>query len=379
MLTHKDLKSLAAVSGPCLTIFQPLRDDYSEVGKPVTRIVAAVQEAERLLAEKGFDPAERDEMLRPLQKVAKNTDWTGRKGSLVMFRSPGLTLVNFWPDTLASRVHYAQEFLVLPLLPAFLSNHDFWLLALSINAVELYRGSRNGLVAVPLPMGVPKSLSQAGEFDQPDHSLRSRSSAGRSVGGMKGVQFGTSSTKEHETDYLHDFFKAIDRGIHATLAEDRQTLILAGVPRELAIYRRVNTYSTVLAGAVHGSPDALGPDALYAKASALMSAYSAEATNSTLREMEEAASCGTLLTDPAAVIEAARDGQVQELILSPAAPGFDRHEETANWAALATIRKSGKINILNASQLANGLAAILRFRPNGNEAPETSGALPIET
>jgi hypothetical protein len=109
MLTHKDLKKLAAVSGPCLTIFQPLRDDYSEVGKPVTRIVAAVQEAERLLTERGFDPAERDEMLRPLLKVAKNTDWTGRKGSLVMFRSPGFTLANFWPDTLASRVHFAQD------------------------------------------------------------------------------------------------------------------------------------------------------------------------------------------------------------------------------------------------------------------------------
>jgi Bacterial archaeo-eukaryotic release factor family 3 len=373
MLTSDDLRSLAAVSGPCLTIYQPLRDDYSQVTKPETRIVAATQEADRLLAAKGFNPAERQEMLRPLLKVASNTDWTGRKGSLVIFRAPCFTMANFWPDPLAPRVHFAPEFLVLPLLPTLLSNRDFWLLALSINAVRLFRGSRNGLVEVALPKGVPKSLSEAGEFDQPDHSLRGRSSAGPSVGRMKGVQFGTSSAHELEADYLHDFFKAIDRGIHAALAEDRQPLILAGVARELAIYRKVNTYSPVLAGSVHGSPDAIGADVLHAKASELMSAYSARATDATLRKMEEAGSRGLLVTDPAAVIEAARLGRVEELIVSPTAPGFDQHQEAINWAALATIRNSGRVGVLKASQPAAGVAAILRFRQaeqNGDETPQ---------
>jgi len=49
MFTHEDLKRLAAFSGPCLTIFEPLRDNYSQVTKPETRIVAAIQDAARLL------------------------------------------------------------------------------------------------------------------------------------------------------------------------------------------------------------------------------------------------------------------------------------------------------------------------------------------
>jgi hypothetical protein len=358
MLTHNDLKMLAAVSGPCLTVFQPLRDAHSGAAKPATRIIGAMQESDRLLAEKGFDSAERDEMLRPLLKIALNTDWTNRKGSLIMFRAPGFTMANFWPDTLIPRVHFGQEFLVLPLLPGRLSNRHFWLLALGINAVRLFRGSRIGLVETQLPKGVPKNLKEAGQFDQPDHSLRGRSSAGRSVGSMKGVQFGTSN--EVKADRLHDFFKAIDRGVHPVMAQDPQPLILAAVTRELAIYRKLNTYSPVLSGAVHGSPDSLGVDVLFKKASELMSAYSGMAVDATLREMEEAASHGLLITDPAAVIEAARNGQVEELIVSPAAPGFDQHEETVNWASLATIRGSGKISIVNSPQVA-GVAAILRF------------------
>src|ERR1019366_2911165 len=152
-----------------------------------------------------------------------------RKGSLLLFRGPEFTMANFWPDSLAPKVHFAEEFLVLPLLPGLMRSRDFWLLALSINAVRLFRGSGNGIVEVPLPKGVPKSLSEDEAFGQPDHSLRGRASAGPSVGSMKGVQFGTSSAHELKHDYLHDFFKTIDRGIHATLAEDRQPLILAAV------------------------------------------------------------------------------------------------------------------------------------------------------
>jgi len=85
MFTYEDLKRLAAVSGPCLTIFEPLRDNYSQVTKPDTRIVAAIQEAARLLEEKGFDAAERDEMLRPLMNLAANTTGRGEKAVSLSF------------------------------------------------------------------------------------------------------------------------------------------------------------------------------------------------------------------------------------------------------------------------------------------------------
>jgi hypothetical protein len=362
MLTHDDLKRLAAVTGPCLTIFQPLRDEYSQVTRPDTRIGTAIQEADRLLAAKGFKLAEREDMLRPLHKAASHTEWAGRTGSVIMFRAPDFTMVHFWPEALAPRVHFGQEFLVLPLLPELLSNRDFWLLALSIRSVRLFRGGRNGLVEAPLPRGVPRSLSQNEQFDRPDHSMRDRAGAGPSVGNMKGVQFGTSSAHELQPNYLHDFFKAIEHGIHPVLMADRQPLILAGVTRELAIYRRVNAYSPVLTGAIHGSPEALGMEALQTQAMELIAAYSAMATDGTLREMDEAASHSLLVTDPAEIIEDARIGQVDELIVSAAAAGLEQREDSVNWAALATIRNSGRISVLSATQLESGVAAILRFR-----------------
>jgi hypothetical protein len=373
MLTTNELKNLADVSGTCLTIYQPLRDEYSQVTKPETRVVAAIQEAERLLGEKGFGPEDRDDMLRPVRKIASHTDWAGRTGSLVMFRSPGFTMTQFWPDILPQRVCLAEEFLVLPLLPACLSERNFWLLGLSTKEVRLFCGSPGGLAEVTLPAGVPRGVSEAGEFDQPDHSLRNRSIAGPSVGGMKGVQFGTaSSAHEVKVEHLHDFFKLIDRGIRPVLAADRHPLILAGVARELAIYRKINTYGPLLADGIHGSPNASGTHDFYAKAMEMIFAHTAQQVQVTSKAMEEAANRGLLVTDPVAIINAARAGLVRELIISPGAAGFAQREEVINWVALATIRNSGRITFLNSPKpvAGTGFATITRFRPPEQDRDE---------
>jgi len=361
MLTRNDLKRLAGVSGPCLTIFQPLRDTWSQVTKPETRMVAAIQEAGRLLEEKGFDAAEREEMLRPLTKLAANTDWSGRTGSFVIFRAPDFTLTNFWPDEIAPRVHFAEEFLVLPLLPGLLRSRDYWLLALSIKKVRLYRGSDEKLTEVAMPAGVATSLAQDEEFDQPDHSLRGRSSAGPSIGGMKGVQFSTAPAHEGEATYLHDFFKAIDGGLHPVLARDPHPLILAGVKRELAIYRTVNTWFPLVPGEIPGNTETSAADFLRAKAEELLAAYSAKDAETIRYAMETAAGRGLLIEDPAAVVQSAGSGQVADLIVATGAPGFAKREAVINWAALATVRNSGKLHLLNAAEPSGGLAAILRY------------------
>jgi len=330
--------------------------------------VAAIQEAARLLEEKGFDANERDEMLRPLKKLAANTNWAGRTGSFVMFRAPDFTLTSFWPDELAPRVHFAEEFLVLPLLPGLVRDRNFWLLALSIKSVKLYRGSAAGLIEAPLPQGVAANLAADEAFDAPDHSLRGRSSAGPSVGGMKGVQFTTGAAHEGEPAYLHDFFRAIDRGIHPLLAHDPHPLILAGVTRELAIYRKVNTWTPLVAEEIHGSTETFAADFLLAKGAELAGAFAMNGVEATLRDVDIATRRGLAEADPEAMIEAAGLGHIAELVIETAAAGLAKREAFINWNALATIRNGGKIRFVNAALPGEGIIAILRYR-----APTTKG------
>lgn len=380
MLTQNDLKMLAAVTGPCLTIFHPLRDHPLSKDGPhgfqPAGITAAIREADELLATRGLNQEEREDLLRPVRKIESNTDCTGRKGSLVVFRAPDRTVVDFWPDALTPRVRVADEFLLLPLLPGMADNRDFWLLTLSMKCVRLYRGSGKGLVEVVLPEHIAQSLEGS---DAPEesfaHASRARSTAGPSVGKMKGVQFGTANWNEHLPGRMHDFFKEVDREVRATLVHDPQPLILAAVPRELAVYRKVNSYAPLLTGAIHGSPDMLGTKILHEKAAQIMAAHSSMATEGTMREMEEAANRGRLISDLAAVVAAANAGQIDELVVTSSAADLCQHEDAINRASLATIRNSGKVRFLDARQVPSGVAAVLRFSeaPQHNEITREAG------
>src|ERR1700734_4433924 len=101
---------------------------------------------------------------------------------------------------------------------------------------------------------------------EPDHVLDNRSAGGPSVGKMKGVLFGTNTDRERHEEYLKNFFKEVDKGVHHILLGHTAPLILAGVGEEVALYRRVNSYSRLMEEAVLGSPDAFEPNVLHDRA-----------------------------------------------------------------------------------------------------------------
>lgn len=361
-----DLKKLAAINGTCLSIFQPLRDDFSQVAKSDTRLSAAARKADGLLAEKGFGVADREEFLRPIFKVAENTDWSGRTGSMVIFRAPGFTQARFWPDTLKAQVHLADEFFILPLLAGIAAQRNFWILTLSIHRIRLFRGTLQGLSEVALPKDLPRSLADAGGFDKPDHDLESRSAPGASTGQTAAIRSGTGSANETQGRYLHDFFKMIDRAIQPILAGSSEPLILAAVEREIALYRDVNTYVALSEQTIHGSPESLGEERLHKTALELIAAHPAKTRDQARRDMDAAAGRGLLVTDLAAIREAAGIGQVERLFLG-ANPQAE--ENPINAAALAVIHNSGTV-ICSEDLGGSGVAAILRYRVGRAPAPE---------
>lgn len=369
MTGFDDLKELAAVQGPCLSIFQPLRDEISQVAKPETRLRAAAQQADALLAENMFDATAREEFLRPIFKVAGNTDWSGRTGSMVIFRAPGYTRADFWPGTLNPTVRLADEFLILPLLGGLSARQGFWILALSIKQIHLFHGEAGRLSEVPLPEELPRSLEQAGGFDQPDHTLESRSSPGLTSGQIAAVRSGTTTVNETKGQYLHDFFKKIDRAIQPILAASGDPLILAAVARELAIYRELNTYPLLAEQTIHGSPEALGEARLLRAAMDIVQERAARKAEEARAEMDRAAGRGRLTTDLAVIEEAARNGRIERLFVEPNPAA---NEDRINRAALAAIRNSGAVAICDS--LDTSVAAIMRYRATEAPQPELAAS-----
>lgn len=369
MTGFDDLKELAAIQGPCLSIFQPLRDEFSQVTKADTRLTAAAQKAEALLEKRIFDSTARQEFLSPIFKLAHNTDWAGRTGSMVIFRAPGFTKASFWPGILESRVHVGDEFLILPLLAGLATQRSYWMLTLSVKRVRLFRGTEAGLAEVALPKDVPLSLAEAGGFDQPDHDLENRLTLSGAGGQIAAVRSGTSTLNETKGQYLHDFFRKIDRAVHPILGTSGDPLILVAVERELAIYREANTYAALLEQAIHGSPEPIIEDKLRKAATELLAARSARAAEDIRQAMDRAAGRGLLTTDLTGIEAAARIGQIDSLFVEPKPTS---NEDRINEAALAVIRNSGVVASCNS--LETSVAAILRYRVPAAPQPEMATA-----
>jgi len=379
MLLIEDLKNLATIPGPCLTILEPVRDPVLQVTKADTRLIAASQEADDLLLRHGFSAQDRENFLAPIRNLATNTDWTGRAGSIAIFRAPGFTKATFWPDVLEPRVTLADQFLILPLLAGMAADRNYWVLALSINRIQLFRGTGAEFTEYELPADLPRSLADFMGFDKPDHDLEARSAKGPSSGGGFGIHFGTTSVPETEAAHLHDYFRAIN---HALLPiagrEGGDPLVLVAVPRELALYRAINTYSPLVGDAIHGSAHALGLNRIHKEALELVAAHSQRRTETTERELDAAAGRKLLLTELNAISKAAGNGQIARLYfnreLAAAKTAVPVTQALINGIALTVLSNSGTVVCCEAccegKVPEGGVAAVLRYRTPEPAQPE---------
>jgi hypothetical protein len=360
-LCEDEFKQLASVTGPCVTIVQPLAKDPAHLDASTRAVRSAVSSADRLMKERLCGDSAREGLLQPIRLLTESTEWNRLNGSLVVLCAPAVSVITVWPELLAPRIHYGDEFFLLPFLPWTQTEHDFWLLGLSEKTVHLFRGSAEGMVEAQLPSNVPRSLADAEQMDTPDRMLQGRSSIGKSAGELRKAPFSTATTKEKEPRWMHDFFKAVDRGIRPLLQGSGLPLILAAVTRELAAYREVNSYDGILTGSIHGNPDAVGRDFLHTRAIALMRARVEAQRSRAIAERDDAAGTPRFLSSSDSILNAARAGKIEKLYIPNPLPLQNQQSPMLNRALVDTWRHSGGVVLFAANGLEDGVGALLRM------------------
>ncbi len=364
MIQATDLSKLAETRGLCLTIFEPLQDGEGRASDPASRITAAANEAVPILTTRGYDAESADEFIRPVVQLARNTDWSGHRGSIAIFRSPGFTKADFCPGNIPPTSCLSDEFLLLPLLHESQSQEQFWLLALDLKRVRLFRGDAQEFQEVELGLKVPRSLEDAGGFDPPDHDLENRSSGGAI--GAAAIRFGTGNEREMRNRKVGDFFRRIDHAVRNLIPHNGTPLILAGVTRELTIYRRISKFPSLLSNSLTESAAHLSDATLHQQALQLLRDSEADAARAVEQLIEAAANRHVLIVDPATIFDAANSGRVKRLFLDPLRTNGDN---LVNSTALAVMRNSGSVICHGAQSTPYGIAAELRYRVPRTAAP----------
>ena len=376
--TAKDLKTILAAEGPCLSAYLQL----STASPNQSAKANALEWKETLRA---LEPKiQQNNVARELFESI--WDWDGilqgqqpQGRSIAVWRSPDVFRITWIEEPVKSRAELGPHFYIRPLLPELTRDKTFYILALSQKNVRLLRCTPRTSEEIPFPPHTATSYDAYMNTAKPDHMSDNRATPGPGAGSSKGVMFTTSSEREDKDEYLAHFFRQIDRGAEEVLRGKTEPVVLAGVEYELALYRSLNSSLRLAQECVQGAPNSLKSGEMHARAlDALLRCYEKKIDEALAQYNHRVgAGASNRLKD---VVTAAHDGRVLTLLVSDSLEstgvfdesthtvkgrqtGSAEDEDLINDAAVQTILHAGQVFVVSNGKMPNGapLAATFRF------------------
>jgi len=317
IFTRDELRTLtASAQAPCVSIYLPTHRVPTENQQDRTRLKNLIRQAQESLQAYGLRPVEAESLLEPVTRLLGAIPfWKDKRDGLALFIAPGIFRRYQLPTTFEPLVVVAHRFHLKPLL-AFLGGNEFFVLALSQNAVRLFEGSRFGLSAIDDLEGVPKSLADALKYDELVKQVQFRTGIG--VGGARGERAAMfhGQSADDTKDRILRYFRQIDQGLQDFLREEQAPLVLAGVEYLLPIYKEANTYQHLLGEGITGNPEGVSPDDLHRQAWALVEPHFKRAQEQAAARYRQLAGTGRTANDPREIVPAAYHGRVECLFVA---------------------------------------------------------------
>jgi hypothetical protein len=376
-LDFDELRKLADVEGPCITVSMQLQPAPNQSRMDFQRLKSAIRQAEYKLAEGWPDvpPSTVRELIESLHTLEDDSDaWRGGAGSLVIFRSPGVFRAFEVQHELGDMVVVGDFFHVFPMLHAFqIAEQKFYVLALSKNNIRLLRCTRTGSEQVPLPPGTPVRIEEWLNT-RPARSSPASDETFSGDGSTAG-SFTSTTDRDKRDEHTTNFFHAVNKGVTEVLRGEPYPLVLCGVEHERLAYAALNSYPHLNEEGVPGSPDSLKGGEMHARALEAVQDFFSQPARKALDSWERIGGERALTSFPD-IVKAAFEARVATLFAredAQALGSFDRSTmqmqvqgrqvDLVNAAALQTLAFGGEVFILSAGQVPGNaqMAAVLRY------------------
>ena len=386
ILKRDDLQQLIGVKDEyCISLYMPTHRTGREQQQDPIRFKNLVTEAEKKLTEYGVSSPKVRELMRPAKNLlTEAVFWQHQMDGLAVFLSRGFFRTYRLPFQFKDLAVFGKNFHIKPLLPLLSPNGHFYILAVSLNEIHLFRCTRDTISEVELS-GMATSMQEALHTDDPESHLDLHTGTSNpSAPGSRPAMFHGQGVQSKEVDKKNilRYFQYIDRKLDELLEDKSFPMILAGVEYLRPIYQTANSYPRLLKDGLTGNPDELRPEELLTRAWDLIQSVFNEERKNALKQFEQlyGDQSGLVSDHLETVVKAATFGRVDTLF-SPLGlqrwGHFDEkngrvlldkeqtleNEDLLNFAVVQTILNSGQVFVLEPDEIPGDgeLAAILRY------------------
>lgn len=267
--TNTEIQILSGWRAPeSVTIYSPYIEPSSADNNPNRiQLKNLLKEAHRLLAAKRLGEREIDKILKPAKDLIDGDEFsTSSKRGLALFLNLDLFYYYHLPPTdMKPYVIVDKKFKTGPLAKLLNGNLHYYVLVLSFNGVQLFKGDRYNLKKLKFqkkPVGMMEDLN----IDELPNERQLHVVAALDTGRKSKRYHGQYNETETNKDLLTQYFRHIDHRLRSYIKNKRAPLIIAGVDYLLPIYQQVNTYPHLFDKEIIGSIEHLSLDQIREKA-----------------------------------------------------------------------------------------------------------------
>lgn len=315
--TPRNISELSQQNGgPLVSLYAPMERAGREVRQNRIRWKNLLKEANQQLLKMVSDEEAVEQILRPAtEKLDDELFWQNQSDGLSLFIGNEVDPVCFQvSSTLPQRVAVADRFQLLPLLAA-VQRENCFVLAASPKSLRLLRIDGEDVVDLE-PDSLPDNLKDALNIDEYVSALQFHSTS--SGGGRAPVYHGQGGSDPDikKQDELLQYFHRLDGPLNQILASENSPLVFAGVDYLFPIFKRTYSYANLSDDNISGNPDDLAPEDFLAKATPLMENWKLKRQENLVAAFQEKAFTDWASDDVAEILEAAKLGQVETLLIS---------------------------------------------------------------
>lgn len=387
VLKRTDLRELVEQDGKWhVSIYMPTYRAGRDQQQGPIRLKNLMDEAEKKLLEFGVRKPDVEKMLGPVEELLTDRDfWQHQSDGLAAFLADdGYSKFHRLPGRFEEMAVVSNSFYVKPLLPLVNGNGDFYVLALSLNKVRLFHGSRDTFNEVELK-DMPTSMEEALQIEDPQKNLGFHTDTQNTVAGTGGERpaiFYGAGVEENKKDDILRYFQKVNDGLGRKFEDESTPLVIAGVDYLHPLFRNACTYRTVLEQGIIGNPDRQDINEMHAQAWKLIEPMIMSNQQQALDRFAElhGQQNGLASSDLEPVVRAAAGGRVETLIVPLGVQQWGRYDpetdsvrldsestpwndDLLNFAATQTLLNSGNVYAVPQDQLPERaeVAAIYRY------------------